>query len=264
MAIDLKSLSRPSADRPIIGTIFGEGGVGKSTLAAMWPRPVFIRAEDGTASLAGHPDVLLFPRAESTGDVFDAIEALGTQDHDRQTVVIDSVTQFEKLAIAEILDSEPNPKAKNMAAAHGGYGKAFGILDRMHQELREACEYLARGRGMNVLFIAHATVEEMELPDLDKYSRYTIHLHRNRQVDCVHHFSNNVDLVAFIRLRTMLRGDENRKRAVNTQEREIICFPTPANISKNRLGITEPLAFDFDAGNPFEPFLVKQQKEPAR
>ena len=258
MAINLESLSRPTSKRPMIATLFSEGGMGKTTLAAMFPKPVFIRAEDGTASLDGHPDAMLFPVAKSTADIFDAIEALATQEHDRKTLVIDSVTQFEKLATREIIDSEPNPKCKNMAAAHGGYGKAFGILDKKHQDLREACDYLVTDCGMNVVFIAHATTEELELPDVDKYSRYTIQLHKNRQYDCVHHYSNNADMVAFIRLVTRVRGTEGaKKRAISDGEREIIAFPVASNISKNRYGITEAMPFDLNGGFPFSNFVAE-------
>ena len=259
MAIDLSQLSRPTAGRPMIATLFSEGGMGKTTLAAMFPKPVFIRTEDGTASLDGHPDAMLFPVSKSTQDVFDAIEALATQEHDRKTLVIDSVTQFEKLAVKEIIDDESNPKCKNMAAAHGGYGKAYGMLDKRHQEMREACDYLATDCGMNVVFIAHATVEELELPDMDKYSRYTIHLHRNRQYDCAHHYSNNADMVAFVRLKTNLRGtnDGAKKRAISDGQREIIAFPVASNISKNRYNITEPLAFDLAGDFPFDKYVAK-------
>lgn len=258
MAIDLKSLSKPRADRPIIATIFSEGGMGKTTLAAMFPAPVFIRTEDGTASLVGNDDVALFPIAATVQDVLDGITALAEQEHKFKTLVIDSVSQFEKLAVKEILDSEPNPKAKNMAAAHGGYGKAYGMLDQKHQELREAVSYLASNCGMNVVFIAHATTEELELPDVDKYSRYTITLHKNKQFDCTHHYTNNVDLVAFIRLVTHVRGaDGGKKRAISAGEREIICFPVASNVSKNRFNITEPLPFNFESGNPFQQYLPK-------
>ena len=256
--IDLKALKRPTGGRPIVATLFGEGGVGKSSLAAAFPRPVFIRTEDGMASLSGHPDLLMFDVARSTADVFSAIEALASQEHDRKTLVIDSVTQFEKIATREIIDDETNPKAKNMAAAHGGYGKAYGMLDKHHQDLREACEYLVTDCGMNVVFIAHATTEEMELPDTDRYSRYTIHLHKNKSFNCVHHYSNNVDLVALIRLETHLRGTEgNKKRAISSGAREIICFPTASSISKNRFGISEPIPFNLEDGNPFDQWVAK-------
>ena len=33
MAINLKSLSKPTGQRPIIATLFGEGGMGKTTLS---------------------------------------------------------------------------------------------------------------------------------------------------------------------------------------------------------------------------------------
>ena len=258
MAIDLSKLSLPKSGGPMIATLFSEGGMGKTTLAAMFPKPVFIRTEDGTASLEGHPDAMLFPVATSTQDVFDAIDALATQEHDRKTVVIDSVTQFEKIAVREIIDDETNPRCKSMEASHGGYGKAYGILDKTHQDLREACNYLASNIGMNVVFVAHATTEDLELPDADRYSRYTIQLHKNRKYDCVHHYSNNVDLVAFIRLKTDLRGTESgKKRAISTGEREIICFPVASNISKNRYGITEPMRLDLGGEFPFEKYVAK-------
>jgi len=94
MAIDLKKLERPKGQRPIIATVFGEGGMGKSTLAAMFPRPVFIRTEDGTASLAGKDDVMLFPLVSSSQEVLDQIEALATQEHEFKTLVLDSITQL--------------------------------------------------------------------------------------------------------------------------------------------------------------------------
>ena len=111
---------------------------------------------------------------------------------------------------------------------------------------------------MNVVFLMHATVEELELPDIDKYSRYTVSLHKNRQFDCSHHYTNNTDLVAFIRLKTNMRSTEGgKKRAISDGEREIIYFPVASNVSKNRFGITKPIDFTFDGGNPFDQFAAK-------
>jgi hypothetical protein len=257
MAINLSNLSKPTGQRPIIVTLFGEGGMGKTTLAAMFPKPVFIRTEDGTASITGHDDALLFDMAKSTKTVFEQIEALATQEHDRKTLVIDSISQFEKIAINEIIDSEQNPKCKSMPAALGGYGKAYGVLDKTHQDLREAAGYLAHDCGMNVVFLLHASVEDMDLPDSDKYSRYTVNLHKNKNFDCTHHYINNVDLVALVRLKTFTRGDGDKKRAISNGEREIICFPQAASVTKNRFNLDKPLTFTFDGGNPFENFVAK-------
>lgn len=251
MAIDLNTLSKPTGQRPIIATVFGEGGVGKTTLAAMFPKPVFIRTEDGTASLAGNEDVALFPIATSSQDVLDAIEALARQDHGYKTVVLDSITQLATMIDHEIVEADP--KAKSIAQANGGYGAGYGASAERHRMVREWAGSLAYDRGMNVIFIAHSDTETLELPDMDAYARYTIRMHKKS----LPHYTDNVDLVAQIRLKTFVRGDGERKRAISTGDREIICFPQASSTTKNRFNITGPLDFSFTAGNPFEQFAAK-------
>lgn len=251
MAIDLKSLSKPRADRPIIATLFGDGGMGKTTLAAMFPKPVFIRTEDGTASLVGHDDALLFPLAASSQDVLDGIEALATQDHDRRTLVLDSITQLATMIEAEIVAADP--KAKSINQAGGGYGAGHSAAAEKHRIIREWAGTLAYERGMNVVFIGHADTETLDLPDMDAYARYTVRMHKKS----IPHYTDNVDLVGFIRLKTHTRGDGDKKRAISTGEREIICYPQASNVSKNRFGIAAPIPFDLSGGNPFAQYIAE-------
>lgn len=252
MAINLSQLEKPTGQRPIICTIFGEGGMGKTTLAAMFPKPVFIRTEDGTASLQGNENVALFPIARSSQDVLDGIEALATQDHDFKTLVIDSVTQLATMIEAEIVAADP--KAKSINQAGGGYGAGYNTASERHRTIREWAGDLAYDRQMNIIFIGHADTETMDLPDMDAFNRYTVRLHKK----VIPHYTDNVDLVGFIRLKTFVRGGEgDKKRAISTGEREIICYPQAANVSKNRFNITEPLPFSFDGGNPFDQWAAK-------
>jgi GTPase SAR1 family protein len=252
MAIDLTQLSKPDGDRPIIVTLFGEGGVGKTTLAAMFPKPVFIRTEDGTQSLQGHDDVALFPLAQSSEDVFDAIEALATQDHDFKTVVLDSITQLATMIESEIVAADP--KAKSINQAGGGYGAGYNTASERHRKLRDWIGSLAYERGMNVVFIGHADTETMDLPDMDAYTRYTVRLHKK----VVPHYTDNVDAVCMVRLKADLIGaGDDRKKVISTGLREIVCHPQAASVTKNRFGITEPLTFTFDGGNPFHDFAAK-------
>lgn len=251
MAINLSTLSRPKADRPIICTLFGEGGMGKTTLAAMFPKPVFIRTEDGTASLVGNEDVSLFPVAQTYQDVLDAIEALATQEHDYKTVVLDSITQLATLIEAEIVAADP--KAKSINQAGGGYGAGYNTAAERHRQVREWMGALAYEQGMNVVFIGHADTETLDLPDMDAFGRYTVRMHKKS----IPHYTDNVDLVAFIRLKAFTRGDGDKKRAISTGEREIICYPQASSVTKNRFGVTQPIAFTFDGGNPFNEFVAK-------
>ena len=251
MAIDLKTLSKPSGQRPIICTLFGEGGMGKTTLAAMFPNPVFIRTEDGTASLAGNDNVSLFPLATSTQDVLDAIEALATQKHDHKTLVIDSITQLGTLIEAEIVANDP--KAKSINQAGGGYGAGYSAAAEKHRQIRDWAGSLAYEKGLNIVFIGHADTEMLDLPDMDAFARYTVRMHRKS----LPHYTDNVDLVGLIRLKTFVRGgDGDKKRAISTGEREIICHPQASSVTKNRFNVSEPLAFTFDR-NPFADFVAE-------
>lgn len=251
MAIDLKSLSKPQGQRPVIMTLFGEGGMGKTTLAAMMPKPVFIRTEDGTASLAGNEGVALFPLASRSQDVFDAIEALASQPHDYKTLVLDSITQLATLIESEIVAADP--KAKSINQAGGGYGAGYNTASETHRKVREWAGALAYDKGMNIVFIGHADTETMDLPDYDPYARYTIRMHKKS----IPHYTDNVDLVGFIRLKTYLTGTGEKKRAVSTADREIICHPQASSVTKNRFGIDKPVQFTFDGGNPFNDFVAK-------
>lgn len=145
MAIDLKALSKPKGDRPLIMTFFGEAGTGKTTLAAMMPKPVFIRTEDGTMSLMGNDEVSLFDVATTTKDVLDQIEALATQEHDFKTVVLDSITQLATMIEAEIVAADP--KAKSINQAGGGYGAGYAAAAEKHRQVREWMGALAYEKG---------------------------------------------------------------------------------------------------------------------
>lgn len=251
MAIDLSQLSKPSGQRPVIITLFGEGGMGKTTLAAMFPKPVIIRTEDGTTSLIGNDNVSLFPLAQSSQDVLDAIEALATQEHDHKTLVLDSITQLATMIESEIVAADP--KAKSINQAGGGYGAGYSTAADRHRLIRDWAGALAYEKGMNVVFIGHADTETMDLPDFDPYTRYSVRLHKKS----LPHYTDNVDAVCMIRLKTFTRGDGDKKRAISSGEREIICFPQAASVTKNRFNITEPMPFTFEGGNPFENFVAK-------
>ena len=254
MAYDLTKLSKPDGNRPVICTIFGEAGMGKTTLSAMFPKPVFIRTEDGTQSLVGNDNVALFPVARSSDEVLDQIESLATGDHDFQTLVIDSITQLATLIEGEIVDADP--KAKSINQAGGGYGAGYNAAADKHRTMRDWAGALAYDRGMNVVFIGHADTETLDLPDADPYARYTVRMHKKS----LPNYTDNVDMVGFIRLETFMRGDsESKKRAISTGKREIICFPQAANVSKNRFNITEPLPFSFEGGFPFAEFVAEKE-----
>lgn len=248
MAISLASLEAPKR-RPLIATICGDGGMGKTSLAALWPGVVFIRTEDGSRSIEDRQDIAMFPVARTTSEVFEAVAALAEGGHTFKTVVIDSVTQFNVLAEQEVIASDG--KAKSINTALGGYGAGYAAVAAIHFQLRTACQYLADTCGMHVVFIAHADVETIDLPDQPQFSRYTIRMNKKS----VSNYTDNVDLIAFLKLKMFVAGNEDKKKASSSGERIITCYPHPAHVSKNRLGIKADLPFA-EGVNPFAEYLV--------
>jgi hypothetical protein len=72
--------------------VYGTEGIGKSTLASHAPRPIFIQTEDGLGEIDCHK----FPLANSFDDVVGSLEALRTEKHDYQSVVVDSLDWLER------------------------------------------------------------------------------------------------------------------------------------------------------------------------
>lgn len=253
MAISLESISKPQS-KPIMATILGEAGTGKTTFAANFPSPIFIRAEDGLTSLESRDGIEAFPLISNTNEVFEGINVLATQEHQFKTVVIDSVTRLNELFEKEVVESDPK-KPRSINQALGGYGAGHAAVAEKHRTLRNWCESLRAAKGMNILFLAHADHDTIELPDQDPYIRYTLRLNKRS----VSSYVDNVDLVGLVRLRTFTTGDGDRKKAISDGARELVCNALASSVSKNRYGITKPLELgEFD--NPLVQFVPWLQK----
>lgn len=247
----LDKITKP-ADRPVLVTVLGDSGMGKTSLAATFPNPIFIRAEDGLQAIpeASRPDA--FPVVSRADDVWDQLAALIKEGHDYKTLVIDSVTALERMFVAEVIASDPkNPKSINQAL--GGYGAGLAAVATMHQRVRKAAGVLVE-KGMNVVFIAHADTETIELPDQDPYTRYSMRLGKRS----VAPYLDDVDVVGFIKLQTFTMGDGERKKAISDGTRILVTYATAANVSKNRYGITEDLPV-MVGNNPLVPFIKSLQ-----
>ena len=245
----LTTISKPM-DRPGISTITGDAGTGKTTLAATWPKSIFIRIEDGMQSIPENIRPDAFPVVAKVEQLWDQLKALITEEHDYKTVNIDSVTQLETLFAEYVIASDiKNPSS--LATANGGYGAGYLAVAALHGRVRKAATALNEKRGMHVNFIAHSDISTIELPDQDPYSRYELRLHKK----CMPHYVDNVDMVAYLKLETFIVGEKgDKKKAISTGGRTAVCYTGAAQVSKNRYGITEDLEVEQNV-NPFTPFI---------
>lgn len=234
----LSQISKP-APRPPIITIVGEAGTGKSSMAAAFPKPVFIRIEDGLGRISKKVDVPdALPTCATADQVFEQLIALFQEDHDYKTLVIDSTSKLEELFTRDIL--EKDGRAKTLSTAMGGYGAGYQMLTSMHNRVRKAAGVLNEKKDMAIVFIAHADLETMRLPDVEDYQRYSLKM----SAKSIPAYVDDVDLVGYVRLASALRGDDGeRKKVISDGSREFVCHTTASSVAKNGLGITAPIPF---------------------
>ena len=152
----LSTISKP-ADRPVIATITGDAGTGKTTLGATFPNPIFIRLEDGLQAVPKEVRPDAFPVVSKVDQLWEQLTTLIKEKHDYKTLIIDSVTQAETLFAEHVIESDPK-KPKTLAQACGGYGAGYLAVSALHGRIRKAAKMLNEQRGMNVIFIAHSYV----------------------------------------------------------------------------------------------------------
>lgn len=247
----------PSAPEPIIVTICGTPGSGKTSLAATFPAPFLIR----TTGEAIPRDSVSLPELGETdteAKLWEQLKALAFDDHPYQTVIIDSVTGLETLFVEEVVKSDDKPnKLKSIKTVHGGYGAGRDMVTARHNRVRRAAEAL-RKRGMNVVFLAHSDVVRLDPPDTDSYTAYSLRLHEKSMSPYV----DSVDLVGFLKQNTVVKGDDgDRKRAITDDERLLVTYMTPTAVTKNRLGISEDIPF-IKGENPLADFVSAPAKKP--
>lgn len=232
----LQQAQRP-ADMPIVATISGDAGIGKTTFACTFPRPVVIRLEDGLQAVPEHWRPAALPVVGSVEVLLQQITAIAKGAHDFGTLILDSVTQLDELFIKHVVDNDSsNPKSINQAA--GGYGGGMRAVADLHQRVRKGAE-LCRRRGMHVVFIAHSDTSKVEPPDGEPYTRYDLRLHPK----CQSPYVDNVDLVGYLKLEMhgKRRDGDDMVKVISDGTRILSCHTQAANVSKNRYGIKDNL-----------------------
>ena len=73
--------------------IYGSEGVGKSTFAANAPKAIFIQTEDGLSEI----DCAKLPLVTSFDELLTQLKAIRDEEHDYQTLCIDSLDWTERL-----------------------------------------------------------------------------------------------------------------------------------------------------------------------
>jgi hypothetical protein len=216
--------------------IYGGHGIGKSTLASQFPRPIFISTEDGLASL----DITSFTRAETVDDVAQNIRTLIKEEHDFKTLVLDSVDWLVEPLI--VSDVESKHDAKDLS-----YGKGAMMIAESLRELMGGFDVLRKKRDMNIVILAHSATVKYEDPRSEPYDRFQPKL----PTRCNALLQEWVDVLAFAAFRVIVKksdaGFGNQvSRGITTGERLLHMIENPAYVAKNRYNCPDTLPMVFE------------------
>lgn len=213
--------------------IYADHGIGKSSLAAAAPNPIFIQLEDGLENI----DTSAFPLCQTFDDMMTQLTQVYREKHDFKTLVLDSLDWAETL-IAQHVCREGGKKS----LADFGYGAGYqAVLDQFGRVIR-ALNAIREERGMNVVCICHSMIKSYINPLGADYDRHILKL-RDKNAGL---FMEWCDLIGFMHFSVFTStakkgfGQESAK-AYGGTDRVLSCAPNAAYVSKNRYGITEDI-----------------------
>ena len=225
--------------------VYGTEGIGKSTLAACAPQPVFVQTEDGLGEISCDK----FPLAASFAETLAALTELRDQDHAYQTVVVDSLDWLERLIWDAVCEDYG---VKSIEKVDGGYGKGYIYALSYWRQFIDQLVSLNKNRCMAVILIAHAKVEKFEDPEASPYDRYSPRLHKHAGAlitewcDAVlfatRKFRTQTEETGFGRKRTTAHaiGKDGGERILRT-------VGGPSCVAKNRYNLDPELPLDWSA-----------------
>lgn len=153
--------------------VHADSGMGKTTLCTMAPKPVFIGLDDGGRRIrnpkTGEP-VMACQGVETFQDVRDALHQPDLFDG-FETVIIDTVTALQDLAVPWLLENIPNEKGSRVEnIVKYGYNKGYQHLYDTMKLILQDCDVLVR-KGKNIIFIAQTGPHKVPNPSGEDYLR---------------------------------------------------------------------------------------------
>jgi len=228
---------RGKQQKPLKAVVYGPEGVGKSSLAASFPAPLFVDVEGGTARL----DVARTSRPESWAEFKQIVSALAKEPQGFQTLVIDTADWLERLAIREVC-------AKHGATSLGGnsdYGKSYNELAELWGSILTQLEADLIDTGeMHVVFLAHSATKKFELPEEEgQFDRYQLSLEKKSSPM----LKEWCDMLLFCNYKTIVNVDDKTGKAKGTggTRRVMYAERTAAYDAKNRDGLPREMDLGF-------------------
>lgn len=217
--------------------LYGPEGIGKSSLAAKFPQPIFIDTEGSTSNM----DVARMDKPTSWTFLNQQIDYV-KQQQPCKTVIIDTIDWAERLAI-EFVTS----RASKESITSFGYGEGFIQLEEEFGKFLNKLSDLVE-MGINVVLNAHAKITKFEQPDeMGAYDRWELKLGNKTTAKTAALVKEWADMVLFMNYKTfsIATDDKGKKHKGQGGIRTIYANHHPAWDAKNRHDLPDEFPMDY-------------------
>ena len=213
--------------------IYGPECIGKSTLASLFPNPLFIDVEDGTSKL----DIARLPRPLSWEQFKMELADFYRDPMGYQTLVIDTADWAERLCTQQIC-------AANNLSALGGqndYGHSYGLLKESWAKFLDYLTEIRDRHSINIVLLAHSKTRKWELPEeAGAFDRWELKLEKSTAA----HLKEWCTMLLFLNYKTRVTEVDGTKKAVGSS-RVIHATYHPCWDAKNRDGLDDEMPLDY-------------------
>lgn len=229
-------ISSAGSGKPTRAIFHGVEGVGKTSLPAYAPKPIYMmsKGETGLQTLIDNkriPDTAHFPEVMEWNEMLSQIEWLTTSNHDYRTLVMDTLNGFERLCHEFVCARDYN----NCWGKNGftSYMQGYDVSLADWRIMLNALDRLRDAKSMSIICLCHTKVATFKNPEGADYDRYQPDMHP-KTWSLTHKWA---DFVAFINFETFVEKDGKRAKATGGQQRIMYTERHAAYDAKNRLGL---------------------------
>ena len=242
--MSLKNIVKGAVLKPIIFILYGVAGIGKTSTASTMPNPVYIQTEDGLAGIKNDENIWSFPVCNSYDEVIDNLKTLRDDEHDRQSLIIDSLDWLQKLVLQKVCQIY-----NKQSVAEIPYGQGYTYAADLLEELLDIIYTLRNDKKMRVCMICHVELKRIEIPDIDPHDKYQLKLHKSISAK----FSEFADAIFFMNYKygqVKKQADKGNMVTKTTQskDRYIFTTETSAHVGKNRYNLPDEIKLEKDKG----------------
>jgi hypothetical protein len=220
--------------------IYGPEGIGKSTLAAQFPKPLFIDTEGSTGNL----NVNRFEDKPTSWTMLtNYIEYVKQNPQVCETLVIDTMDWAERLCIEDILNTYGKKGIEDF-----GYGNGYVYVAEAIGRFLNTLQELIDKDICNVVLNCHAQLKKFEQPDeAGSYDRYELKLGKKTSSQTAPLVKEWADMILFCNYETYAVAADKDGKKFKAQGGQRVMYTThhPCWDAKNRADLPPKIPLDY-------------------